>query len=71
MQEDTQPTGEVQYNEVQEQQHIAETENGNQDDVQAQEEHLIEDDTADTQTFWENAENDHKTAEVEKDECDS
>eukprot|EP00972_Heterocapsa_arctica_P034205 5037222-Heterocapsa_arctica.AAC.1 len=51
---------------MQDQQHIAETENENQDEVHAQEEHQIEDDTADNQMLGEQSENEQQIAEVEK-----
>eukprot|EP00972_Heterocapsa_arctica_P111673 16427453-Heterocapsa_arctica.AAC.1 len=51
---------------MQDQQHIAETENGNQDEVRAQEEHHFEDDTADAQIMGEQSDNEHKIAEVEQ-----
>eukprot|EP00972_Heterocapsa_arctica_P072697 10732068-Heterocapsa_arctica.AAC.1 len=73
MQEGTQATGNetVPDKEMQYQQHIAETENEHQDEVHAQEEHHIEDDTADTQIFGEQSDNEHKIAEVEKVEHNS
>eukprot|EP00972_Heterocapsa_arctica_P058896 8679792-Heterocapsa_arctica.AAC.1 len=55
MQEGTQLTGHgiVQDKEMQDQQHIAETENKHEEEVHAQEEHHIEDDTADTHILGE------------------
>eukprot|EP00972_Heterocapsa_arctica_P031674 4665276-Heterocapsa_arctica.AAC.1 len=68
MQEGTQLTGNgiVQDKEMQDQQHIAETENENEEEVRAHEERQIEDDTADTQILREQSDNEHKIAEVAK-----
>eukprot|EP00972_Heterocapsa_arctica_P059304 8745817-Heterocapsa_arctica.AAC.1 len=51
---------------MQDQQHIAETENAKEDEVHAQEEHQMEDDIKDTQIFGEQTENEHKIAEIGK-----
>eukprot|EP00972_Heterocapsa_arctica_P043771 6462102-Heterocapsa_arctica.AAC.1 len=68
MQEGTQLTGNeiAQDKEMQYQQHIAETENENEEELHAQGEHQIEDDTADTQILGEQSENEHNIAEVTK-----
>eukprot|EP00972_Heterocapsa_arctica_P096185 14190209-Heterocapsa_arctica.AAC.1 len=68
MQEGIKPTGNEseQDKEMQVQQHIAGTESKKEDEVYAQEEHRMEDDTHDTHILGEHAENEKETAESDE-----